>query len=177
MSPSPRPEGTRDGFGNIQIRGIGPSAVRLLASRADRAVEVIHLRGRLADRPDLRPPGCRLGLDLRKPRRQRCHPHHDQACREGQVLADLPGLCGLAEAVVYPDVVGPEEYMLLSRQASKNDGAESIYTDEYIANYRKNNYLDPDAFPIIDWQDRLMTGNGFTHNHTVNMSAGNDRIG
>ena len=86
------------------------------------------------------------------------------------------GYVGWQKPVVYPDVVGPEEYMLLSRQASYNDGAESIYTDEYIANYRKNNYLDPDAFPIIDWQDRLMTGNGFTHNHTVNMSAGSERI-
>ena len=95
---------------------------------------------------------------------------------KGKFSLTYRGYVGWQKPVVYPDVVGPEEYMLLSRQASKNDGAESIYTDEYIANYRKNNYLDPDAFPIIDWQDRLMTGNGFTHNHTVNMSAGNDRI-
>lgn len=78
--------------------------------------------------------------------------------------------------MVYPDVVGPEDYMRLSRRSSENDGAVSIYTDEYIANYRKNNYLDPDAFPIIDWQDRLMTGSGFTHNHVVSMNAGYDRV-
>lgn len=78
--------------------------------------------------------------------------------------------------MVYPDVVNAEEYMRLSRRASENDGAVSLYTDEYIANYRRNNYLDPDAYPIIDWQDRLMTGNGFTHNHTLNMSAGSERI-
>lgn len=66
--------------------------------------------------------------------------------------------------------------MLLSRRASENDGATSLYTDEYIVNYRRNNYLDPDAYPIIDWQDRLMTGNGFTHNHTLSMSAGSERI-
>lgn len=95
---------------------------------------------------------------------------------KGRFSVTYRGYVGWQKPVVYPDVVGPEDYMRLSRQASDNDGAESIYTDEYIANYRKNNYLDPDAFPIIDWQERLMTGNGFTHNHAVNMSAGNDRI-
>ena len=96
--------------------------------------------------------------------------------KEGRFSLTYRGYVGWQKPVVYPDVVGPEEYMLLSRQASMNDGTETIYTDQYISNYRKNNYLDPDAFPIIDWQERLMTGNGFTHNHTVNMSAGSDRI-
>ncbi len=86
------------------------------------------------------------------------------------------GYVGWQKPVVYPDVVGPEDYMRLSRQASENDGNVSIYTDEYIANYRKNNFLDPDAFPIIDWQKRLMTGNGFTHSHIVTMGAGTERI-
>ena len=95
---------------------------------------------------------------------------------KGKFTLTYRGYVGWQKPVVYPDVVGPEEYMTLSRRASENDGAVSLYTDEYIANYRKNNYLDPDAFPIIDWQDRLMTGNGFTHNHAVSMSAGNDRI-
>ena len=86
------------------------------------------------------------------------------------------GYVGWQQPVVYPDVVNAEEYMILSRQASENDGNASIYTDEYIANYRKNHFLDPDAFPMIDWQKRLMTGNGLTHNHIVTMNAGTDRI-
>ncbi len=95
---------------------------------------------------------------------------------KGKFSLTYRGYAGWQTPVVYPDVVGPEEYMMLSRRASENDGAVSLYTDEYIANYRKNNYLDPDAFPIIDWQERLMTGNGFTHNHAVTMSAGSERI-
>lgn len=95
---------------------------------------------------------------------------------KGRFAVTYRGYVGWQTPVVYPDVVGAEEYMLLSRRASENDGAVSLYTDEYIANYRRNNYLDPDAYPIIDWQKRLMTGNGFTHNHTLNMSAGSDRI-
>ncbi len=95
---------------------------------------------------------------------------------KGQFQITYRGYVGWQTPVVYPDVVNAEEYMTLSRRASENDGAVSLYTDEYIANYRKNNYLDPDAFPMIDWQDRLMTGDGFTHNHALSMTAGNDRI-
>lgn len=95
---------------------------------------------------------------------------------KGKFSVTYRGYVGWQSPVVYPDVVNAEEYMLLSRRASENDGATSLYTDEYIANYRRNNYLDPDAYPIIDWQDRLMTGNGFTHNHTLSMSAGSERI-
>lgn len=86
------------------------------------------------------------------------------------------GYVGWQKPVVYPDVVGPEDYMRLARLSAENDGATSIYTDEYIANYRKNNYLDPDAYPIIDWQKRLMNGNGFTQNHVISMNAGSEKI-
>jgi TonB-linked SusC/RagA family outer membrane protein len=95
---------------------------------------------------------------------------------KGKFAITYRGYMGWQAPVVYPSVVNAEEYMTLSRRSSENDGSVSLYTDEYIANYRKNNYLDPDAFPIINWQERLMTGNGFTHNHTLNLSAGSDRI-
>jgi TonB-linked SusC/RagA family outer membrane protein len=95
---------------------------------------------------------------------------------QGKFTVTYRGYAGWQVPVVYPSVVGPEDYMTLSRRASENDGAVSLYTDEYIANYRKNNFLDPDAFPIVDWQKRLMTGNGFTHNHSLNLSAGGERI-
>lgn len=83
---------------------------------------------------------------------------------------------GWQKPVVYPSVVGPQDFMTLSRIAEENDGTVSIYTDEYIQNYLTNNYLDPDAFPVIDWQKRLMTGNGYTQNHTLTMSAGGERF-
>ena len=86
------------------------------------------------------------------------------------------GYVGWQQPTVYPDVVGPEDFMTLTSIAQANDNAPITYSPEYIAAYRKNNYLDPDSYPIIDWQKRLMTGNGFTHSHIVNMSAGSDRI-
>ena len=63
------------------------------------------------------------------------------------------GYVGWQDPVVYPDVVGPEDFMRLQSIAEANDGLTTLtYSPEYIANYRKNNFLDPDAFPIIDWQ-------------------------
>jgi len=95
---------------------------------------------------------------------------------KGSFSLTYRGYAGWQKPVVYPDVVGPEDYMRLSRLSSLNDGAESIYTDDYISNYRKNNYLDPDAFPIIDWQKRLLNGGGFTHNHVISINAGSERV-
>ena len=86
------------------------------------------------------------------------------------------GYAGWQKPVVYPSVANAEEYMIMSRTASLNDGAATIYTDEYIRNYMINHWLDPDAFPIIDWQKRLMTGDGFTHNHVLNLSAGSKKL-
>ena len=86
------------------------------------------------------------------------------------------GYAGWQKPVVYPSVADAKEYMTMSRRASENDGAVSLYTDEYISNYMTNHWLDPDAFPIINWQERLMTGDGFTHNHVLNLSAGSKRM-
>lgn len=86
------------------------------------------------------------------------------------------GYVGWQESVTRPDLVNAEEYMTLSREATENDGGDSIYTDDYIKNYRMNNWLDPDAFPITDWQNLLMTGSGLTHNHNISMSASSGKI-
>jgi len=95
---------------------------------------------------------------------------------EGKGRVTYRGYVGWQNPVVYPSVATAEEYMKMSRQASDNDGATSIFTDEYQAEYLRNNYLDPDAYPITDWQKRLMTGDGFTHNHDLSLSAGNDKF-
>ena len=95
---------------------------------------------------------------------------------KGHASVTYRGYAGWQKPVVYPSVASPMEYMKLSQRAAMNDGAATIYTDEYIENYYKNHYLDPDAFPITDWQKRILTGDGFTHNHVLSMTAGNERI-
>lgn len=86
------------------------------------------------------------------------------------------GYAGWQEPTNVTETVTPEEYMLLRREADMNDGKSSIYTDDYIAAYRANNAIDPDGYPITDWKGRILTGAGFTHGHSLSLSAGTEKI-
>lgn len=86
------------------------------------------------------------------------------------------GYVGWQRPTTTPDTVGPVDYMKLNKEATENDGAVSIYTDEYISNYLKNNYLDPDSFPIVNWKEHVLNGSGLTHNHTLSLSASSGKI-
>ena len=96
--------------------------------------------------------------------------------KEGHSSVTYRGYVGWQNPTVLPENVTPEEYMLLRNETLVNDGSSALYSQAYIDNYRKNNWLDPDNYPMIDWQKRLITGNGFTHNHAVTMTASTDKI-
>ena len=99
-----------------------------------------------------------------------------RAKKGGKSSITYRGYVGWQNPTSLPALVNPEEYMTLSREATENDGGSSIYTDDYIANYRKNNYLDPDNYPITDWQARLLNGDGFMHNHVLTLTANSDKV-
>ena len=86
------------------------------------------------------------------------------------------GYFGWQTPTALPELVNAEEYMTLSREATENDGGVSPYTDEYIANYRRNNYLDPDNYPITNWQEEVLQGDGFTHNHSLTLNASSEKV-
>ncbi len=86
------------------------------------------------------------------------------------------GYAGIARPTDLPDLVNAEEYMTLSREGYINDGRVPVYTEEYIARYMENHRLDPDNYPITDWQKEILNGSAFLHNHTVTMTAGSGRI-
>ena len=96
--------------------------------------------------------------------------------KEGHSSVTYRGYVGWQNPTVMPENVTPEEYMVLKNETLVNDGSSELYSLAYIENYRKNNWLDPDNYPMIDWQKRLITGNGFTHNHAVTMTASTDKI-
>ena len=96
--------------------------------------------------------------------------------KAGYTAVSYRGYIGWQTPTDIPDTVSAEEYMLLSRETSLNDGKDSIYTDEYIARYRENNRIDPDNYPLTDWQDAILTGSGFTHNHNLSLTTSTDRV-
>jgi TonB-linked SusC/RagA family outer membrane protein len=95
---------------------------------------------------------------------------------KGHSSVTYRGYTGWQEPTNVTENVTAEEYMLLRREADMNDGKASIYTDEYIAAYRDNNAIDPDGYPITDWKGRILTGSGFTHGHSLSLSAGSEKI-
>ncbi len=86
------------------------------------------------------------------------------------------GYAGWSEPTDIPKLVDAVEYMSLSREASLNDGDEPLYSEEYISNYMANHRYDPDTYPITKWQEKVLNGSGFTHNHTLSFNAASGKI-
>ena len=95
---------------------------------------------------------------------------------KGKSSINYRGYVGWQTPTTTPETVSPVDYMILNREATENDGGTSIYTDEYIANYLKNNYLDPDNYPIVNWKEHVLNGSGFMHQHNLSLSATSGKI-
>lgn len=96
--------------------------------------------------------------------------------KEGHSSVTYRGYVGWQTPTTMPENVTVEEYMVLYNESSVNDGGAPIYSQKYIDNYRINHWLDPDNYPMIDWQKRLITGNGFTHNHNLTMTTSTEKV-
>ena len=96
--------------------------------------------------------------------------------KAGFTQVQYDGYVGWSTPTDVPQTVGAEDYMKLSRETSENDGSQSIYTDDYIANYGKYHAIDPDNYPLTDWKKAILTGSGLSQNHTLNLTTSNDRI-
>ncbi len=86
------------------------------------------------------------------------------------------GYTGWSSPTDLPQLVGAEDYMRLSREASLNDGDTPLYSEEYIERYMANHRIDPDSYPITDWQSKVLNGSGFTQNHAISFNAASGRI-
>ena len=95
---------------------------------------------------------------------------------KGKSSVSYRGYVGWQTPTTTPDTVGPIDYMILNREATENDGGTSIYTDEYISNYLKNNWLDPDNYPIVNWKQHALNGSGLMHQHNLSLSATSGKI-
>lgn len=86
------------------------------------------------------------------------------------------GYCGFQEATMLPKKVDALEYMKLENVAAANDGSDLPYGEEYIKEYAAGMATDPDTYPNTDWQDLILTENGFNHGHTLTMTSSSERI-
>ena len=95
---------------------------------------------------------------------------------KGKTSVTYRGYAGFQTPTDLPQLVNAEEYMMLSRETSINDGTTPVYTEEYIRNYRANHRIDPDNYPISDLQKMILTGSGFMHNHNLSLVASTDKV-
>lgn len=96
--------------------------------------------------------------------------------KAGFTQVQYDGYVGWSTPTNLSETVNAHDFMVLSRETSVNDGSESIYTDDYIANYDKYHAIDPDNYPLTNWKKAILTGSGFSQNHTLNLTTSNDKI-
>ena len=95
---------------------------------------------------------------------------------KGKTSVTYRGYAGFQTPTDLPELVNAEEFMVLNRETSLNDGTPPVYTEDYIMNYRANHAIDPDNYPLNDWQKLVLTGSGFLHNHNLTMTASADKV-
>ncbi len=86
------------------------------------------------------------------------------------------GYAGWSSPTDLPSLVDAIDYMTLAREAALNDGETPLYSEDDIKNYMENHRIDPDAYPITKWQDKILNGSGFTQNHTLAFNAASGKI-
>lgn len=91
----------------------------------------------------------------------------------GKLTANYRGYVGWQSATRIPKVTDGLTYMNVFNQASMNDNGYEIYSADDIADFTKRYRADPSNF---DWQDAILQGSGFTHNHFLSLQAGSGKI-
>lgn len=85
-----------------------------------------------------------------------------------KLTANYKGYIGWQEATNIPKVTDGSVYMRMFNEASINDGGTALYSDADMAEFKEKYAADPKNY---DWQDAILQGSGFTHNHFVSLTA------
>ena len=76
------------------------------------------------------------------------------------------------KATRLPRHLSSAEYAELYNEGNRNEGLPERFSDEDIRKFRSGE--DPTNFPNTDWLDLLITESGFTQDHNLSFSGGND---
>ncbi len=85
---------------------------------------------------------------------------------------------GVQKATALPEYVGPQEYMRYFNEQAMNDGAASgAYAQPFIDSYLDSNRVNPDMFPITDWQKTLLRHKTAPRQrHEIVFTSGTDKL-
>ena len=102
--------------------------------------------------------------------------------KTGQLHIDYNGSFSLMSRTAHPKQVSVTRFMELQNEAQWNDagmpaGREDFqYEQSYIDNYIANHELDPDTYPVTDWDALMIEKVAPQHKHRLSVTYGNDVI-
>ncbi|WP_126245245.1 SusC/RagA family TonB-linked outer membrane protein [Chitinophaga rhizosphaerae] len=85
---------------------------------------------------------------------------------------------GAQKPTAMPKYVGPQDYMRYFNEQAVNDGAASgAYAQPFIDSYLDSNRVNPDEFPVTDWQKTLLRHRTAPRQrHEVVFTSGTDKL-
>lgn len=102
--------------------------------------------------------------------------------KEGNLSIDYNGSFSVLTRTRHPEQVSPKRFMELQNEANWNDAGNPegrdyfIYEKDFVENYMANHELDPDAYPLSDWDALMIAKWAPQHKHRVGISYGNKNI-
>ena len=102
--------------------------------------------------------------------------------KEGQLHIDYNGSFSVLTRTRHPEQVSPTRFMELMNELQWNDAGNPEgsdyyqYPQDFIENYMANHELDPDAYPLTDWDSLMIEKWAPQHKHRVGISYGNKVI-
>ena len=102
--------------------------------------------------------------------------------RPGVLNLEYDGTYGIITRTTHPTMVSATRYMEMLNEVSWNDGGNisgneyPIYTKEYIDNYMANNAINPNEYPLTDWDKLLVEKSAPRQKHRMAVTYGNDVI-
>ena len=102
--------------------------------------------------------------------------------KEGNLSIDYNGSFSVLTRTRHPEQVSPKRFMELQTEANWNDAGNPegrdyfTYEEDFVNNYMDNHALDPDAYPLTDWDALMIAKWAPQHKHRVGISYGNKNI-
>ena len=99
--------------------------------------------------------------------------------KEGQLHIDYNGSFSVLTRTRHPQQVSPTRFMELQNECQWNDAGNPEgndyyqYDRDFIENYMANHELDPDAYPLTDWDALMIEKWAPQHKHRVGITYGN----
>lgn len=75
-----------------------------------------------------------------------------------------------------PEYVGAQRYLEMINETRFNDnnagGWYQAYSEDQVNNWQKYHETNPDAYPMVDWQDAILKSSAPRQTHSVNIAGG-----